>query len=59
MNWRIEPALYLHPSGNAHDGAYFMKISNGERAHRNKATVVPMPEDVVEKYTNLLNNKSL
>ena len=43
MNMRTEPASYLYPSSNAQGGAYYMKISNGERVHRNRFTVIPMP----------------
>ena len=34
-----------------------MKISNGERVHYNKAIVVPMPEDVVEKVHQLTKQR--
>ena len=30
-----------------------MKINNGERVHRNRYTVIPMPEDVVDKVHRL------
>ena len=49
MKLRIEPALHLYPFGNAQGGAYYMKISTGKRVHRNRFTVISMPEDVVDK----------
>ena len=52
MKWRTEAALYLYPSGNAQGGAYYIKISNGERVHRNRFTVILIPEDVVKKFTD-------
>ena len=53
MKWRSEPALYLYPSGNAQGGGYYMKISNREHVHRNRFTVIPMPENVVEQVHQL------
>ena len=57
LKLRTEPALYLYPLGNAKGGAYYMKISNGERVHRNRYTMIPMPEDVVDKVHRLANRR--
>ena len=46
MKRRTKPALYLHPYGNNQGGDYFMKIDNGERVHKNRITVIPMPEKI-------------
>lgn len=55
MKRRIEPVIYLHPSGNDYGGGYFMKIDNGERVHRNIVVVMPMPVDNVHKWPNNKN----
>ena len=47
MKRRTEPDLYLHPSRDDQDGGYFMKIDNGEHVHRNRITVMPMPDKTV------------
>ena len=53
MKRRTEPALYLHPSGNDQGGGFFMKIDNRERVHRNRCTVIPMPEKTVDDIHRL------
>ena len=53
LKLRTELALFLYPSGNVQGGGYFMKISNGERVHRNRYIMIPMPEDIVHKVHRL------
>ena len=43
-------------SGNDHGGGYFTKIDNGERVHRNRITVTPMPEKKVGDVHPLAKN---
>jgi hypothetical protein len=51
MEPRTSGALALMPSGNLEGSWYYFKLSNGEIVKRNRATVLPIPDNVID-YIN-------
>ena len=49
MNPRTAGALALWPVGNGQGSFYFLSISTGRILNRLHATVLPMPDDIIEK----------
>jgi hypothetical protein len=46
-------ALALRPTGNAQGNYYFFSLSTGRVINRTHATVLPMPDDVIERVNTL------
>ena len=43
----------MHHSGNEQGVGYFMKSDNGKRVHRNRVTVMLMPENAIDTVHQL------
>jgi hypothetical protein len=50
---RTTGAVALQPTGNAQGGYYFMSLTTGRRILRNRWTLLPMPQDVVDRITQM------
>ena len=53
MATRTTGAIALRPTGNAQGGHDFMSLTTGQRLTRNHWTVLPMPQDVIERLREL------
>ena len=53
MQRRTVGAICLGPSGNEQGGHYFMSLSTGQRLHRDRWTALPMPQDVINRVSNM------
>jgi hypothetical protein len=51
MEPRTSGALALMPTGNLEGSWYYFKLTNGEIVKRNRATVLPIPDNVID-YIN-------
>ena len=58
MDSRTAGATALRPTGNAQGGYYFMSISTGRRLNRNNWSILPMPNEVIERVHNLARRQS-
>jgi hypothetical protein len=50
---RTTGAVTLRPTGNAQGGYYFMSLTTGRRISRNRWTALPMPQDVINRITQM------
>eukprot|EP00934_Nitzschia_sp_Nitz4_P000074 Nitzschia sp. Nitz4//scaffold495_size4786//1166//4435//NITZ4_009233-RA/size4786-processed-gene-0.0-mRNA-1//-1//CDS//3329553072//74//frame0 len=60
MEARTIGALALRPTGNRQGGYYFYSLSTGKIINRNRATRLPMPQDVIDRVNTMgtkLNGK--
>jgi hypothetical protein len=53
MRARTMGALALRPTGNAQGGHHFMSLATGRHLARNHWTVLPIPQDVVERLRDM------
>ena len=53
MQRRTIGAICLGPSGNEQGGHYFMSLMTGQRLHRDRWTALPMPQDVIDRVSNM------
>lgn len=58
MDSRTAGAIALRPTGNAQGGYYFMSLSTGRRLNRNNWTILPMPNEVIDRVHNLARRQS-
>lgn len=49
MTSRTTGAIALRPTGNSQGGYYFMSLSTGKRLNRYNWTILPMPNEVVDR----------
>ncbi len=53
MATRTTGAIAMRPTGNVQGGYYFMSLTTGLRLTRNHWTVLPMPQEVIDRVHNL------
>ena len=53
MNARTTGAICMGPTGNRQGGHYFFNLSTGEPIVRHRWTVLPMPQDVIDRLSTL------
>eukprot|EP00934_Nitzschia_sp_Nitz4_P002612 Nitzschia sp. Nitz4//scaffold489_size5144//31//2646//NITZ4_009230-RA/size5144-processed-gene-0.1-mRNA-1//1//CDS//3329552897//2602//frame0 len=56
---RTVGALALRPTGNAQGGYYFFNLNSGRIINRNRATRVPMPNEVIERVDLLAHRQEV
>ena len=49
MQSRTTGAIAMRPTGNEQGGYYFFSLSTGRRLNRNQWTVLPMPNEVIDR----------
>ena len=49
MQSRTTGAIAMRPTGNEQGGYYFFSLSTGRRLNRNRWTVLPMPNEVIDR----------
>jgi hypothetical protein len=57
MGARTTGDIALRPTGNAQGGHSFMSLATGRRLARNHWTVLPMPQDVVERLRDMVTRE--
>lgn len=58
MMSRTTGAIALRPTGNMQGGYFFMSLTTGRRLNRYKWTMLPMPQDVIDRVHNLASLQS-
>jgi hypothetical protein len=53
MQSRTTGAIALHPTGNQQGGYYFMSLTSGRHLTRNHWTLLPIPQDVINRVNIL------
>jgi hypothetical protein len=53
MHARTTGAITLRPTGNLQGGYYFFSLTTGRRLNRNNWTVLPMPNEVIDRVHTL------
>eukprot|EP00978_Attheya_sp_CCMP212_P022914 scaffold69305_cov32-Attheya_sp.AAC.1 len=53
MHARTTGAIALRPTGNSQGGYYFYSLTTGRRLNRNNWTVLPMPNEVIDRILTL------
>ena len=53
MNARTTGAICMGPTGNRQGGHYFLNLSTGDTIVRHRWTVLPMPQDVIDRISAL------
>lgn len=59
MSTRTTGAIALRPTGNAQGGFYFMSLTTGRRLSRNHWTMLPMPQDVIDRVHVLARRQNV
>jgi hypothetical protein len=53
MHARTTGTIALRPTGNLQGGYYFFSLTTGRRLNRNNWTVIPMPNEVIDRVHTL------
>ena len=56
MASRTTGAIAMRPTGNEQGGHYFFSLNTGRRLNRNRWTVLPMPNEVIERVHHFANS---